>query len=107
VEDVVAEIAEFRAYEVAISIANHILLMGFQAQAHDTRHGTVDLERLTVMAALGACGGKSEKHRLLARHRRRDIRPGAMAAEKQADPSQQVRHGNRGSRRQADYFDHR
>jgi hypothetical protein len=53
VEDVVAEIAEFRAYEVAISVANHILLMGFRAQAHDIRHGTVDLERLTVMSGLG------------------------------------------------------
>jgi len=53
VGDVVAETAEFRAYEIAISIANHIQQMGFQAVAHDYRHGAVDLNRLTVMAGLG------------------------------------------------------
>ncbi len=53
VADVVEEIAEFRAYEIAISNANHILLMGFRAQAHDNRHGAVDLERLAVMSGLG------------------------------------------------------
>jgi ferredoxin len=53
VADSVAEAAEFRAYEIAISIANHIQLMGFSAVAHDSRHGDVDLQRLTVMAGLG------------------------------------------------------
>jgi len=53
VGDVVAETAEFRAYEIAISIANHIQQMGFHAVAHDHRHGAVDLDRLTVMAGLG------------------------------------------------------
>jgi len=53
VGDVVAETAEFRAYEIAISIANHIQQMGFQAVAHDHRHGAVDLDRLSVMAGLG------------------------------------------------------
>jgi len=43
----------FRAYEIAISVANHIQLMGFSAVAHDNRHGDVDLDRLTVMAGLG------------------------------------------------------
>jgi len=53
VGDAIAETAEFRAYEIAISIANHIQLMGFQAVAHDDRHGAVDLARLTVMSGLG------------------------------------------------------
>ena len=50
---VIDDIAEFRAYEIAISIANHIQMMGYQAVAHDNRHGAVDLERLTVMSGLG------------------------------------------------------
>ena len=45
--------AELRAYEIAISIANHIQMMGYSAVAHDARHGDVDLERLTVMSGLG------------------------------------------------------
>ncbi len=53
VADVIPEIAEFRAYEIAISIANHILQMGYSARAHDVRHGDVDLGRLTVMSGLG------------------------------------------------------
>ncbi len=53
VADTIAEAAEFRAYEIAISIANHIQLMGFSAVAHDSRHGDVDLQRLTVLAGLG------------------------------------------------------
>ena len=53
VGEVIEETAEFRAYEVAISIANHILQMGYAATAHDSRHGAVDLARLTVMAGLG------------------------------------------------------
>jgi len=48
----VADIAGFRAYEVAISVANHIQKMGFSAVAHDCRAGDVDLDRLTVMAGL-------------------------------------------------------
>jgi hypothetical protein len=53
VADSVAEAAEFRAYEIAISVANHIQLMGYSAVAHDGQHGDVDFERLTVMAGLG------------------------------------------------------
>ena len=53
VEGVIEETAEFRAYEIAISIANHILQMGYAATAHDSRHGAVDLARLTVMSGLG------------------------------------------------------
>ena len=45
--------AEFRAYEIAISVASHIRMMGYSASAHDSRHGDVDLERLTIMAGLG------------------------------------------------------
>jgi ferredoxin len=51
------ETAAFRAYEVAISIANHIQNMGFSAVAHDAQHGDVDLERLTVMSGLGVRSG--------------------------------------------------
>jgi hypothetical protein len=57
VEDTVAQAAEFRAYEIAISVANHIQLMGYSAVAHDKLHGDVDLERLTVMAGLGVRSG--------------------------------------------------
>ncbi len=53
VANTVAEAAQFRAYEIAISIANHIQLMGFSAIAHDNIHGVVDLDRLTVLAGLG------------------------------------------------------
>ncbi len=53
VGDVVADTAEFRAYEIAISVANHIQLMGFSAVAHDNEHGDVDLDRLAVLAGLG------------------------------------------------------
>jgi ferredoxin len=48
----VADAAQFRAYEIAISIANHIQLMGFSAVAHDKEHGDVDLDRLGVLAGL-------------------------------------------------------
>jgi len=53
----IEKISEFRAYEIAISIANHIQQMGFQAQAHDSRHGTIDLDRVTVMSGLGIRNG--------------------------------------------------
>lgn len=53
VEGAIGATATFRAYEVAISIANHILNMGYQATAHDNRLGEVDLDRLTVMSGLG------------------------------------------------------
>jgi reductive dehalogenase len=44
--------AEFRAYEIAISVANHIQKMGFSAVAHDSRFGDVNLDRLAVLAGL-------------------------------------------------------
>ena len=44
--------AEFRAYEIAISVANHVQMMGFSAVAHDSLAGNVDLERLAVLAGL-------------------------------------------------------
>ena len=53
VEQSVAATAEFRAYEIAISIASHIQKMGFSAVAHDAGHGDVDLERLAVLSGLG------------------------------------------------------
>jgi len=52
VGNTVADAAQFRAYEIAISIANHIQLMGFSAVAHDKEHGDVDLDRLGVLAGL-------------------------------------------------------
>jgi len=52
VEQCVDQAASFRAYEIAISIANHIQLMGFSAVAHDDASGDVDRERLAVMSGL-------------------------------------------------------
>ena len=49
--------AEFRAYEVAIALASHIRIMGFNAEAHDSRFGSVDLERLAVMAGVAYRAG--------------------------------------------------
>jgi len=53
VESSIETTAEFRAYEIAISIASHIQKMGFSAIAHDARNGDVDLDRLTVLTGLG------------------------------------------------------
>ena len=53
VADSIRATADFRAYEIAISIANHIQQMGFSAVAHDHLDGDVDLQRLTVMSGLG------------------------------------------------------
>jgi len=53
----IENISGFRAYEIAISIASHIQQMGFQAQAHDSRHGAIDLDRVTVISGLGIRGG--------------------------------------------------
>jgi hypothetical protein len=53
VADCVVQTAEFRAYEIAISIANHIKAMGYSATAHDGWQGDVDVDRLTVMSGLG------------------------------------------------------
>ncbi|MDA0679284.1 MAG: 4Fe-4S dicluster domain-containing protein [Proteobacteria bacterium] len=52
VEGCVDQAASFRAYEIAISIANHIQLMGFSAVAHDDSSGDVDRDRLAVMSGL-------------------------------------------------------
>jgi ferredoxin len=52
VADCVAQAASFRAYEIAISLANHIQLMGFSAVAHDDLYGDVDADRLAVMSGL-------------------------------------------------------
>jgi len=53
----VAAMAAFRAYEIAISIANHIQAMGFSAIAHDGHDGDVDLDRLAVLAGLAVREG--------------------------------------------------
>ncbi|HEY5622358.1 MAG TPA: reductive dehalogenase domain-containing protein, partial [Gammaproteobacteria bacterium] len=57
--DAVAQAADFRAYEIAISVANHIQFMGYSAVAHDIRHGDVDLERLSVLAGLAVRADKA------------------------------------------------
>jgi len=57
VQDCVEQAASFRAYEIAISVANHVQLMGYSAVAHDRANGDVDLERLTVMSGLGYRSG--------------------------------------------------
>jgi ferredoxin len=58
IADSVERTAELRAYEIAISIANHIKAMGYSATAHDNRFGDVDLRRLTVISGLGTRQGK-------------------------------------------------
>lgn len=52
IKDSIHETAEMRAYEVAVGIANHIRVMGYDAVAHDDQ-GDVDHQRLTVLAGLG------------------------------------------------------
>ena len=44
--------ANFRSFEIAIAIAEHIQFMGFSSKAHDYYTGDVDLDRLTVLAGL-------------------------------------------------------
>ena len=53
----VAQAAALRAYEIAISVANHIQQMGFSATAHDGVDGDVDLDRLVVLGGLGFRSG--------------------------------------------------
>jgi len=45
--------AEMRAFEVAIGIANHIRMMGFNATGYDDENDKLDVNRLTVLAGLG------------------------------------------------------
>ncbi len=57
VEGSIAATAQFRAYEIAISVANHLRAMGFDALAHDPRCGDLDLERLAILAGLACRAG--------------------------------------------------
>ena len=59
VENSIADVAAFRAFEIAISIAHHIQAMGYSALAHDFHSGDLDLERLTVMSGLGYRAGEA------------------------------------------------
>ncbi len=52
VDGCIHEAAAFRAYEIAISVAQHIQIMGYTAIAHDVRAGDVDLDRLAVLGGL-------------------------------------------------------
>ncbi|MGI9204822.1 MAG: hypothetical protein ACR2Q3_12485, partial [Woeseiaceae bacterium] len=58
VEDCITQAASLRAYEIAISIANHVQQMGFSAVAHDAVNGDLDLARLVVLAGLGVRSGE-------------------------------------------------
>ncbi len=49
--------AEMRAFEVAVSIANHIRAMGFNAIAWDDENDQIDINRLTILAGLGVRRG--------------------------------------------------
>lgn len=49
-ESLTNQAAEFRAYEVAIAVSEHIQFMGFDAKAHDRHHGDLDIDRLAVIA---------------------------------------------------------
>ena len=51
--------AAFRAYEIAISIANQVQKMGFSAVAHDARYGDVDLARLSILSGLSTRSGET------------------------------------------------
>ncbi len=53
------ETAEMRAFEVAIGIANHIRMMGFNAIGYDDQTDQLDVERLTVLSGLGVRQAKS------------------------------------------------
>jgi ferredoxin len=52
VQDHIQQTAEFRAFEIAIGVANHIHQLGFNAVAHDGTIGDVDRERMSVLAGL-------------------------------------------------------
>jgi ferredoxin len=51
------ETAEMRAFEVAIGIANHIRMMGFNAMGYDDNNDQLDVSRATVLAGLGVRQG--------------------------------------------------
>ena len=52
-----AAAAEFRAFEVAIAVSEHIQNMGYQATAHDRDTGRVDIDRLAVLAGVALRDG--------------------------------------------------
>ncbi|MFT5351062.1 MAG: ferredoxin, partial [Gammaproteobacteria bacterium] len=52
-KDSLHETAEMRAFEVAIGIANHIRMMGFNAMGYDDNNDEIDIARLTVLSGLG------------------------------------------------------
>ncbi len=52
-KDSMHETAEMRAFEVAIGIANHIRMMGFNAIGYDDENEQLDVDRLTVLSGLG------------------------------------------------------
>ena len=51
------ETAEMRAFEIAIGIANHIRMMGFNAIGYDDENEQLDVNRLTILSGLGVRQG--------------------------------------------------
>ena len=47
-----ADIARMRALEIAVCLAGHIRILGFEATTHCTEQGQVDLERLAILAGV-------------------------------------------------------
>ena len=52
-KNAIHQTAEMRAFEVAIGIANHIRMMGFNAIGYDDQNDQLDIARLTVLSGLG------------------------------------------------------
>ena len=50
--------ANFRVFEVAIAVAEHIQNMGYHAKAHDSDTGDVDFDRLAVLAGVAVRDGE-------------------------------------------------
>jgi ferredoxin len=51
--------ANFRVFEVAIAVAEHIQNMGYHAKAHDSDTGDVDFDRLAVLAGVAVRDGEN------------------------------------------------
>ncbi len=50
--------AQMRAFEIVVSLANHIRAMGFDATAYDDRNTRVDVVRLTLLCGLAVRHGE-------------------------------------------------
>jgi ferredoxin len=59
VRPAVTPVADMRAGEIAMCIARHIRLLGFEATAHVPGHGRLDADRLAVLAGLAVRDGEA------------------------------------------------